>query len=229
MNLIQPLIIIAVILSSLTAIIILFYRLKFIKQYGLTLWGVSLLLNLIFPMLAEGSHLLLPQIAQSVCFSIFTNTLLLIDFSIVLLLFHRFRPTDYRFLVGILVVFLTIWLVEFAQKGVTEEFKQTTVFTEVLIVALVWVYLFDLYSRPHVLYAQIPFFWIALGWLSANTISSVLSIPQLAVKTDEESQNVLTIITGLSQIAASVFYCIGFWKTKTQAQNQVMEGLTQSL
>jgi hypothetical protein len=229
MNLIQPLVIVAVILSSLAAIVILFYRLKFIKQYGLTLWGVSLLLNLIFPMLAEGSHLLLPQIAQSVCFSIFTNTLLLIDFSIVLLLFNRFRPIDYRFLVGILVVFLAIWLVEFAQKGVAEEFKQTTVFMEVIIVALVWVYLFDLYSKPNVPYVQIPFFWIALGWLSANTISSVLSIPQLAAKTSEENQNVLTIITGLSQIAASVFYCIGFWKTKTQAENQITEGLTQRI
>ena len=229
MNLTQSLVIIAVILSSLTAIVILFYRIKYIKEYGLTLWGVSLLLNLIFPMLAEGSHFFLPQIDKMVCYSIFTNTLLLIDLSIVLLLFYKFRPTNPKILVGVFMVFLAVWLVEFAQKGATEELKQTTVFTEVLIVALVWVYLFDLYSRPNTSYAQMPFFWIVLGWLSANTISSVLSIPQLAQKTDEESQNVLTIITGLSQIAASVFFAIGFWKTKTENQNYTTEQLTQSL
>jgi hypothetical protein len=226
MNLIQPLVVIAVILSGLMAIVMLFYRLKYIKQYGLTLWGVSLLLNLIFPMLAEGSHLFLPQIDRGVCFSIFTNTLLLIDFSIVLLLFYKFRPTNSNILIGVLILFLVIWLVEFAQKGVTEEFKQTTVFTEVLIVALVWIYLFDLYANAKTPFVMIPFFWIVLGWLSSNTISSVLSIPQLAAKTSEESQDVLTMITGLSQIAASVFYCIGFWKTKIATQNYMVESLT---
>jgi hypothetical protein len=226
MNLIQPLVVIAVILSGLMAIVMLFYRLKYIKQYGLTLWGVSLLLNLIFPMLAEGSHLFLPQIDRVACFSIFTNTLLLIDFSIVLLLFYKFRPTNSNILIGVLILFLAIWLVEFAQKGVTEEFKQTTVFMEVLIVALVWIYLFDLYAKSKTPFVMIPFFWIVLGWLSSNTISSVLSIPQLAAKTSEESQDVLTMITGLSQIAASVFYCIGFWKTKIATQNYMVESLT---
>ena len=204
-------------LSNVFCIGMFLYRLKYIRNYGLILWGISLFLDIIFIGLAELSHkFLLSNITHEECLFLFENVLMLFGLGIELLLCAKFMKIKPIFLIAIFTVFIAIWLTEFVLKSgqTIVKLNITEVFSEVLTVALAWYYLLELSPKSLTPYHKTPFFWIVMGWLISSAISAVLFIPDIGAKADERSKEIIMLITGMAQIIASILYAIGFWKTK---------------
>jgi hypothetical protein len=200
------------------------YRLPYSKQYGIFIWGVFLVTNLIFTSLAIFSHqFFLSSVSVKDCLVLFENVLMIFEVGALLWLFSKFKKIELIYPLIVFVIFMAIWLVEFAINGVsgTVGFRTTEVFLQVLIVALCWWYLLELYTKSFTSYANIPFFWVVMGLLVSSTISSVLFIPAVA-QSGEWNREIIMVITGISQLLSLIFYSVGFWKTKNWVlQNQI--------
>jgi hypothetical protein len=202
--------------SSLVTVAIFFYHLKSVKQYGLLLWGIFLLLEVIFIGLAGIIQaIFLKNVPLEDALALVSNILLLFYVAITLLIYHKFNPLQPIVLVGSFVIFLIMWFIEFANSysPQVELLDTTLIFSKVVIVTLVWLYLFDLYLKPHLKYTDIPFFWIAVGWLLFASISAVTCIPEI-VHAANWSKDAIGSIMVIAEIISLVLYSIGFWKTK---------------
>ena len=211
---------IAIAVSNLICIGIFIYRLKYVKDYGLLLLGIFVLLDTIFPVLATVSSLVFEgNVSLQTSLSIVNNVLLLFGFAIVLMLFSNFGTIKKTIAVCIYLIFIGIWLIEFSNVSIsktsteTSTFNYAFVFSKVVTVALCWLYLFEMYLQPHKTYRKIPFFWVVLGWLIAATILSILHLPGIP-NGDSLGKDIIATITASGPILEMVLYSIAFWKTK---------------
>ena len=206
-----------VLLSNVFCIGMFLYCLKYIRNYGLILWGIFLFLDIIFIGLAELSHkFLLTNISREECLFLFEDVLMLFGLGIELLLCAKFMKIKPIVLIAIFIAFMGVWLTEFALKSgqTIVKLNITEVFSQVLTVALAWYYLLELSPKSLTPYHKTPFFWIVMGWLISSAISAVLFIPDMGAKADVLTKEIVGFITGMAQIIAPILYAIGFWKTK---------------
>ena len=215
-------------LVKLIVICIFLYRLKYVKQYGLFLWGIYFFLDITFLGIAKIIHSLffthLPEYAVT---GVFTNILSIFHLGIILIIYSQFKPIKPQLLMGTFIIFLLLFLIS-SQSYKTDDTTLTypILFAKILVFVLMAIYLLDLHSESMVKFTQIPFFFIAMGWLLDCFISVTLYMEQVIVDTNEEhlSQNSILMINALVGIGASIFYIIGFWKTKEYVlKNQLTE------
>jgi hypothetical protein len=208
-----------VFLSTLCCLAIFLRNARYTQQTKIFLWGISLLLDLLFLIIAPLSYRLLsPIFSLAQCFALFGNLLLLIKFGIFLHIYAQFSFVTRSFLHTIFFSVLIIWLWEWSYRGISpvQALDISALLVQIVIVGLVWMCLFDIYNKNNTNCFKIPFVWILLGNLTNSMISSILLMPQLELvfQQDMFTESIITIITGISQIVAYTCYSIGFWKSK---------------
>jgi hypothetical protein len=143
---------------------------------------------------------------------------MIFGFGIFLMLYEKFLPIKRIVLSVLFMIFIAIWLIELMIRGIApiKGFDIAEVFSHVSSVALIWFYMFNLYSKSYITYFKMPFFGIALGNLVTCTVSIVLFMPNLILIFEKNvfTEALVGIITGLAQVISSILYAIGFWKTK---------------
>lgn len=213
------------IILQITIVILFVYRLKYMQQYGLTLWGVYLTMEIIALLvsIAFSQYVFLSVLSVSVS-TLFNNIFIIFKLGIILLLFHEFQNTkdSKNVLLAIFLIFFFIWIIEFMLTGLEniDALSYAIVFSKVAIISLCWNYLFNIYKHPLKAYKSIPFFWIVLGWLFYNTLTIPADLPEF----DSDSQLFKFInvqLFSLLSVIALIFYAIGFWKTKSWSLNNV--------
>lgn len=211
-----PLIIVGVL--QLTLIVIFLYRLKYVKEYGLVAWGTFLTVSPAFTGLATmTSYFLFPKIPPQSIIVFFSNILLIVEMGIILLTYHHFKKISIQLLKTIFFTFFIFWVIEFTLKSSpnnVSELNNATVLLRVIVVILVWLYFFDLYSKSFKNYKSIPFFWIALGWLIYYAVTSAAYTPDIESQKEQTGKLIMFYIYSCLSIISSILYGIGFWNTK---------------
>lgn len=199
-------------------LILFFVRLPYIRQANVLLWGIAMLINILFMGMATITAALLGLRQQHNAY-LFSNVLLVSDMGLWLLQYRQHKPVSDRILWTIFGLFFVIWCGEFAfniqQNGLLhiDRLRIAGLFIHVVIVIGSWLYLIDLFRTPFVPYRRNPFFWLILGWLFYYTVTSTTLFTGIA---DPSQEPVLLLYdwTALAETISTSLYMIGFWKTK---------------
>ncbi len=211
-----------VLMTQIIVIVLFIYRLKYVKAYGLTLWGINLILEIgfteIFGLLAT---ILFPKIPSKDISILNENLFFVINLGIVLLLFSKFKSVNKSILIGVFGIFLAVWLIEFwfqfMQSDNGQTFYYAARFLRLIVVGLVLWYLAELFATSKSAVIHVPFFWTTIGWFTYYFISQTAFIPEIAEMPFKEMTGAVLlefIIFSAASFLAFVFYGIGFWKTK---------------
>lgn len=210
-----------VVISQLVVIAIYFVRLKYLKQAKINYWGISILLNVVFTIMAFATAKLLNTTTTN-NINLFANILLMSDLGFGLLVYQQHKKNSKEVTWGIFIVFIVLWCGEFAlnikQNGFQniDRLRIAGVFMHLVFVAGAWIYFIDLIKKPFVEFRKIPFFWIIIGWLFFYTLTSTTLFTGL---TGKSKLPVLLMYdwTVFAETVANILYAIAFWKSKKWA------------
>jgi hypothetical protein len=217
---------IGVVISQLSVIIIYFVRLKYLKQAKINYWGISILLNVVFTIMALSTVQLLDTTTTNNV-NLFANVLLISDLGFGLLVYQQHKNISKDILWGIFIIFMILWCGEFSlnikQNGFQniDRLRITGVFMHLVFVTGAWIYFIDLVKKPFVEFRKIPFFWIIIGWLFFYILTSTTLFTGL---TDKSKLPVLLMFdwTVFAETVANVLYAIAFWKSKKWVERNNM-------
>jgi hypothetical protein len=217
---------IGVVISQLSVIIIYFVRLKYLKQAKINYWGISILLNVVFTIMALSTVQLLDTTTTNNV-NLFANVLLISDLGFGLLVYQQHKNINKDILWGIFIIFMILWCGEFSlnikQNGFQniDRLRITGVFMHLVFVTGAWIYFIDLVKKPFVEFRKMPFFWIIIGWLFFYILTSTTLFTGL---TDKSKLPVLLMFdwTVFAETVANVLYAIAFWKSKKWVERNNM-------
>ncbi len=221
---------ILIVLALLVAVTVvgtfLRYR-QYVQRAGLSLWGIYLLVNLAFLLLIITAEAIITTLPPDKGAGLFENLLMVVNMGAVLLVFQKQRPaTPSALLWAVFAFFAALWLWEFSSvypQGVVTSIEAgvktlyrlqaTPVFTCVVMLALVAIYVNDLQKMPLVRYQAMPFFWVCMGWAAESVVSSTLYFGEILAAPDSVKYT-LTIINGVGLLISSVCYGVAFVRSK---------------
>jgi hypothetical protein len=207
-----------VVISQLVVIAIYFIRLKYLKQAKINYWGISILLNVVFMLMAFATAKLLATTTNNNV-NLFANILLISDLGFGLLVYQQHKKISKEVIWGIFIIFIILWCGEFAlnikQNGYQniDRLRITGVFMHLVFVTGAWIYFIDLIKKPFIEFRRMPFFWIIIGWLFYYILTSTTLFTGL---TGKSKLPVLLMYdwTFFAETVANVLYAIAFWKSK---------------
>ncbi len=219
----------AIIISQalwLPAYFAFFMRYKYVLKTNIRFWGVFLLTD---PVMLLVSVFFFQFVFKSNelkdSYFLFSNLLRLFEFGFLIYIFQANMKIN-RFVIQIIVIiFLLIWSIEFFVWSIhpsstspniqhIDRLHITPVFLGFLVISGVWIYLFNLYKNSLIPYKRIPFFWVSLGWLLYYSVSITTFFEELNFITNPKIRYAILALLAIAQFTSSIFYGIGFWKTK---------------
>lgn len=200
----------------LVCVVIYIYQFKYIKQYGLSILGIFLGMEVVFISLtAVIYYFALPnrELHESTAMS--HNIVSIFHLGIFLLIYQKYKEMNTKILVSLFVIFLTIWFVELFNNGNKEIniFIISLVFLKATIVALIMNYLLGLYSVKKAQHKRTPFFYIALAYLIHSVVTVKTDMPEYN-SISPLWQTILRTTDAVAIVTSYSLFSIGLWRTK---------------
>lgn len=202
---------------------IFFYRLKYVTKVKFELWGILIILDILFPIFTKLIFsLVLKSFSEQSTVFLTSSIFLIVEMVFLIILLSNQLKIQDNVKWSIMAFFLTLWVVELFLRTSklsveiisVDRFRITPICFRMFVVGSIVLYFIQLYTTQQFRYfSKNPNVWISIGWLLFYTITATSFFPDIRFNsqtTKETFVDIQVVATGV----ASIFYSLAFWKSK---------------